>query len=178
MAEDQKNKTVDKILKDKAPKKQEKNEESNVAELEQQLADTSDKLLRAVAEKENLRERHDKDLEKAVNYSNTEFAKDLMEVMENFHRAVDNTPEELQNHPEFGAILKGIELTKTSLDGVFSKHHISRLYPLGEKFDHHIHQAVKQVESDEESGTVIEVLQAGYNIKDRVLRPAMVVVAA
>lgn len=178
MAEDQKNKTISKILKDKAPKKEPKKEESNIAELEEKLAATSDQLLRAVAEKENLRKRHDKDLEKAVNYSNTEFAKDLMEVMENFHRAVDNTPEELQNHPEFGAILKGIELTKTSLNGVFNKHHITRLYPLGEQFDHHIHQAVKQAESDEESGTIIEVLQAGYTIKDRVLRPAMVVVSA
>lgn len=193
MTKKKENKTVAKILNEKKPHNESKapeveveaDTESNVEieELKSRLEEFSETVLRMRAENENLRKRHSRDLEKATNFANSNFAKDLMEVMENLHRALENAPEisEEDSGSENNIMLnfiKGIELTKVSLEDVFTRHEIKRVYPLGKKFDHNLHQAVKQDPSDKhESGTVIGVVQAGYTLKDRVLRPAMVIVA-
>lgn len=186
MTNKKENKTVAKILKDNKPEPTQESAQDDgpiVAELQSKVDELSETILRMRADNENLRKRHDRDMEKATSFANSNFAKDLMEVMENLHRAIDNAPtiaaeggteqdEMMRNY------MKGIELTKISLEEVFVKHKITRVHPLGQKFDHNLHQAVKQQQSDEhEPGTVIGVIQAGYLLKDRVLRPAMVIVA-
>jgi molecular chaperone GrpE len=108
-------------------------------------------------------------MEENSKYAVTGFARDLISVLENLYRAEENLPEDQR---------EGINLTRKELEKVFEKNGIRRIEPKDEKFDHNFHQAVTQVENPEvEAGTVLQVLQAGYVIKDRLLRPAIVVVS-
>ncbi len=157
---------------------QQKHEEEK-AELNAQLAQMQDKILRLQAEQENLRKRLTKDIEQSIHYANVNFAKDLLEVMENFHRAMDSFPvEEIQSNDVMRNMYQGITMIKKSLDDAFVKHHIERIFPINEIFDHDMHQAIAQQPSaDNAPGTIIQVIQAGYKLKDRLLRPALVIIA-
>ncbi len=149
-------------------------------EKEKELAAMKDQALRAMAETENTRRRTERELADMSKYAVTGFARDLVNVLENLQRAVDSIPSELQQeNPAVANLAKGVEMTQQELLSVFARQGIKRLDPMGEKFDHNYHQAVAQIESpDAEPGTVVQVLQAGYTIHDRLLRPAMVGVAA
>lgn len=143
--------------------------EEEVARLVEENAKLKDQALRAMAEAENTRRRAERDLEENSKYAVTGFARDLISVLENLYRAEENLPENQR---------EGINLTRKELEKVFEKNGIRRIEPKDEKFDHNFHQAVTQVENPEvEAGTVLQVLQAGYVIKDRLLRPAIVVVS-
>lgn len=146
---------------------------------EQALSEMNDRLLRAVAETENLRKRSQRELQEANKYAVTGFARDLISVVENLHRAASSIPEEAQNESaELKNIAQGVEMTLQETYSVFERHHIKRIDPRGEMFDHNIHQAVVQIESDDEPvGKILQVMQAGYTIHDRLLQPAMVGVA-
>ncbi len=149
-------------------------------EKEKELAAMKDQALRALAETENTRRRSERELADMSKYAVTGFARDLVSVLENLQRALDNIPEDLiAAQPAVGSLYTGVEMTLKELLGVFARQGIQRIDPMGEKFDHNLHQAVAQIESpDAEAGTVVQVLQAGYTIHDRLLRPAMVGVAA
>jgi molecular chaperone GrpE len=138
-----------------------------------------DQLLRAFAETDNLRKRTERDLQDARKYAVTGFARDLVNVLENLQLALLNIPAEArENDEKLATLAEGVEMTANELLRVFQNQGIIRIAPVGEKFDHNFHQAVAQVESgDAEAGTIIQVLQAGYVIHDRLLRPAMVTVA-
>ncbi len=153
--------------------------DEEISELNQQIAQLQDRLLRSQAEQENLRKRLAREVEQSINYANTKFANDLLEVMENFHRAMDSFPkEQLQESEVMKNLFTGIEMIKKSLDDAFEKHNITRIFPIGEKFNHEFHQAITQQPSAEhESGTILQVIQAGYKLNDRLLRPALVVIA-
>lgn len=188
MSKKKENKTVEEILQKGKPhadqdqnahEHSKKHDEDEFVELQKKIDELSDTILRMRADNENLRKRQDRDLEKAVNFANSNFATDLMEVMENFHRALENVPKAEEKDDALSSFLKGIELTKAALEDVFSRHGIVRIYPLGKMFDHDLHQAVKQEKHNEhEVGVVIGVMQSGYTLKGRVLRPAMVIVAS
>lgn len=147
--------------------------------LEEEIAKLKDQLVRAVAETENIRKRSERDVQDSRKYAVTGFARDLVNVVENLQLALQNIPEEVRKQDEkLDNLAQGVEMTYNELIRVFSSHGISRIDPMGEKFNHNHHQAVSQIESpNAEPGTVIQVLQAGYIIHDRLLRPAMVVVA-
>ena len=149
-------------------------------EKEKEVAAIKDQALRALADAENTRRRTERELADMSKYAVTSFARDLVGVLENLQRAIDNiTPEMLQANPAVANLSKGVEMTLTELLTVFNRQGITRIDPMGEKFDHNFHQAVAQIDSpDAEAGTVVQVLQAGYTIHDRLLRPAMVGVAA
>ena len=152
--------------------------EARVAELEAQLAAAQaeagkarDEWLRAKAETENIRRRGQEDVARAHRYGLEGFASELLAVKDSLDAAltVENTSIE--------SFKEGVELTARQLEAVFQKFAIAEIAPEGEKFDPHRHQAISQVESDQEPGTVVTVLQKGYLLHDRVLRPALVIVA-
>ena len=149
---------------------------SVVEELKKQNEELKDKLLRMQAEMENLRKRSLKELEDANKYAVTNFARDLIETLENLYRAVGAVDKE--NTVDVKSIYDGIVMTKDSMVKAFESHKITRVYPLNKGFDHNVHQAVAHVPSeDKDPGTVVDVIQAGYLLKDRLLRPALVAVA-
>lgn len=147
--------------------------------LQEENAQLKDQLMRAVAETENVRRRAAKDVEDSRRYGQTAFARDMVSVLENLMRATTSVPEEAREENEsLKNLAEGVDMTLKELIAAFEKQGITRIYPIGEVFDHNFHQAVSQVEDPEaEPNTVLQVLQAGYQMHDRLLQPAMVVVA-
>lgn len=151
-----------------------------IDEKDKEVAALKDQALRALAEAENTRRRGERELADMSKYAVTSFARDLVSVLENLQRAVDAVPAELKaSQPAVATLATGVEMTLSELLSAFNRQGIVRIDPMGQKFDHNLHQAVAQIETpDAEAGTVVQVLQAGYTIHDRLLRPAMVGVAA
>jgi molecular chaperone GrpE len=150
------------------------------AALEAELQDTRDRMLRALAETENLRRRTMRDLEEAHKYAISNFARELLEVADNLSRALDAVPPRAREEIEFVRNLAdGIALTEKALLAAFERHQIAKVVPeIGDRFDHNHHQAMFEVATSEQPpGTVAQVLQPGYTIADRLLRPALVGVA-
>jgi molecular chaperone GrpE len=153
-------------------------DEIDVAALETELADTKDRLLRALAETENVRRRGQREREEASKYAVAGFAKELLPVADNLRRALDSLPEADARDERTRSLLAGVEATERELVRVFERHGIRRIDPKRERFDHNFHEAVFEAERPgNPAGTIIEVLQPGYVLHDRLLRPAMVGVA-
>jgi molecular chaperone GrpE len=149
--------------------------ETRAAELEAELADYKDRLLRALAETENVRRRAQREREDASKYAIAGFAKDLLSAADNLRRALESLPEPEAKDERTRNLLAGVAATERELLGVFERHGIKRIDPKGESFDHNFHQAIFEIErSDQPGGSVVEVLQPGYVLHDRLLRPAMV----
>ncbi|HXE17094.1 MAG TPA: nucleotide exchange factor GrpE [Stellaceae bacterium] len=148
-----------------------------LAATEAELAATKDKLLRALAEHENLRKRAQRERDEAGKYAAANFARDMLNVSDNLSRALASAPAENLDEPTRN-LLMGVAATERELQAALERHGIKRLDPQGERFDHNFHQAMFEVEnSGQPPGTVVQVLQPGYVIHDRLLRPAMVGVA-
>lgn len=154
------------------------NDQGEIAELHTKVEDLNDQLLRALAENQNLRRRLQKEVEEAHQYAIGNFAKALLSVSDNFERALNLISDELRNDEKFKNFIVGIELTEKELEKVFENQKIQKHTPLNEKFDHNLHQALFDVPSaDAEPGTILQVVQPGYTLNGRLLRPAMVGVA-
>jgi len=152
--------------------------EARVAALEAELAEQKDRLLRALAETENVRRRGQREREDASKYAVAGFAKELLSVADNLRRALDSLPAEEHRDQRTGSLLEGVEATERELRAVFERNGVRRIDPEGERFDHNFHQAIFEAERPgKRAGTIIEVLQPGYVLHDRLLRPAMVGVA-
>jgi molecular chaperone GrpE len=152
--------------------------EARVAALEAELAEQKDRLLRALAETENTRRRARREREDVAKYAMSGFAKDLLPAADNLRRALDSLPEAMAGDELTRNLLRGVAATERELLAAFERHGIRRIDPCGEPFDHNFHQAIYEAERAEQPpGTIIEVLQPGYLIHDRLLRPAMVGVA-
>jgi molecular chaperone GrpE len=150
------------------------------AELAREAADLKDRLLRALAEMENLRRRTEKQVADERVYGIASFARDVLAVADNMRRALDAVTPELRGTADAGvkALIEGVELTERDLLKVLDKHGVKKLEPLGAKFDPNLHQAMYEVpDASVPPGTVAQVMQAGYTIGERVLRPALVAVA-
>lgn len=147
--------------------------------LAEQLATLKQDFLRALAEAENIRKRCQRDVEDAANYAISKFATDLLGVADNLQRALAalaSTP--LEEAGPLAPVMEGVKLTQSELDRVLRKHGLVVINPLGEKFDHNYHQAIFETPiPGVEPGTVVEVVQVGYVLNQRLLRPAMVGVA-
>jgi molecular chaperone GrpE len=152
--------------------------EERIAALEAEVADVQDKLLRALAETENVRRRAQRERSDAEKYSIGRFAEGLLSVADNLRRALDSLPESDAKDERTRNLLAGVAATERELLAAFERHALKRIDPKGEKFDHNFHQAVFEAENTgRPSGTIVEVLQPGYVLHDRLLRPAMVGVA-
>jgi molecular chaperone GrpE len=155
--------------------------EPDLAEkLAREAVELKDRLLRSLAEMENLRRRTEREVADSRTYAVTSFARDILEVADNMARALQAPAAELRQSQDAGvkALLDGVELIERELMKVLAKHGVRKFEPQGEKFDPNLHQAVFEVPDPAlPAGTVAQVMQAGYQIGDRVLRPAMVAVA-
>ena len=150
-----------------------------IVELETQLAEMKDQFLRARAETENVRRRGEKEREDALNYGSANFARDILSVSDNLRRALDALPAEaLEKDEALKSLATGVELTEKELQAALERHGVTKIDAEGQKFDHNLHQAMMEIPGTEHPpGTVVQVLQVGYVIKDRLLRPAMVGIA-
>lgn len=151
-----------------------------VAALQAENTDLKDKLLRLMADMENLRRRTAREIVDARTYAVTNFARDMLNVADNVRRAIESVPEEASSTAEgaFKGLIEGIDLTERDLLNTLERHGVKKLDPQGQKFDPNVHQAMFEVPNpDVPSGTVVQVVQSGYVIGDRVLRPALVGVA-
>jgi molecular chaperone GrpE len=153
--------------------------DARVREIEAELADLKDRSLRALADAENTRRRAQREVTDARKYAAGDFAKDLLNVSDNLRRALDSVPAAQREADEhFKTLAEGVELVEKELLNAFSKHGITKIEPLGEPFDHGRHQAMFEIETtDQPAGTIVQLLQPGYLLHDRLLRPAMVAVA-
>lgn len=143
-----------------------------------EIAALKDQLLRQMAETENVRRRLEKDKQDASVYAVTSFARDVVGIADNLRRALDAVPESARSDQSIANVLTGIEMTERELLNVFNKYGIAQIEAMGAKLDPNRHQAMLEVPTNEvEPGTVVQVLQTGYVIKDRLLRPALVAVA-
>lgn len=150
-----------------------------ISELEAQLAELKDQYLRALAETENVRQRSQRHMEDIRKYSSADLAIDLLSVADNLRRALELISEEDQAvHPSLAKFVGGLEAIEKDFLRAFKAHHIVQMDPSGEVFDPNLHQAMMQVEdSRQPAGTVVQLMQVGYILHDRLLRPAMVGVA-
>jgi len=152
--------------------------EEKIAELEQKLTESNEKILRSLAELDNVRRRSREDLEKASKFAISNFVSDLVVVAENFFMASENAPQnEIEQNPAIKNYAAAITMTQKELLKILEKNQVKRIYPLNQQFDHNFHEAISQIESEAEEGTVVQVIQAGYSIADRLIRPALVAVA-
>lgn len=150
-----------------------------LAAVEAELADAKDKLLRALAETENVRRRAQREREDATRYGAANFARDVLTVSDNLRRALDSAPEEGARDTVMSNLLAGVAATERELLAALERHGVRRIQPQpGERFDPNFHEAMFEVEAPgRPAGSIVQVLQPGYVIHDRLLRPAMVGVA-
>ena len=148
--------------------------------LDRELAEAKDRLLRALADMDNMRKRTEREVADARVYGISNFARDILGVADNMHRAMQALDDESRAKADEAtkALLEGVELTERELINVLEKHGVTKVEPLGQKFDPNRHQAMYEIEdASVPSGSVIQVMQAGYLIGERVLRPALVAVS-
>jgi molecular chaperone GrpE len=149
-----------------------------VIELEEALAAAQQDVLYAKAEEQNTRRRLEQEKQNASAYAATGFSRDILSVADNLERALDAIPQELRDDEKFKGLVAGLEATGRELETVFGKHGIAPIEAIGEELDPNRHQAMVEIPSaDAEPGTIVQQMQRGYMIKDRLLRPALVGVA-
>lgn len=156
----------------------ESSDEKRIADLQRELEEARQNVLYAQAETQNVRRRLESEKQNAANYASTSFARDMLSVKDNLDRALAAVPEELRADERIKALLTGIEATGREVESVFKRNGITRIEALGQPLDPNRHQAMMELPSAEaEPGTIVQEMQAGYMIKDRLLRPALVGVA-
>ena len=150
--------------------------EDRIAKLEADLAEARDRMLRALAETENVRRRLEREREDTARYAISRFAGDLLSVADNLRRALDAVPADAVKKDEFLAkLVDGVGATERNLLNVLEKNGVKKLDPAGQKFDPNFHEVLFELEApDKPAGTVVQVLEPGYTIGDRLLRPARV----
>ena len=175
--EEQLHEQADEIRKETAEGSPEVAEHDRIAELEKQLEDAKSKALYAAAETQNVRRRLEAEKDQASSYAAAGFARDMLAIKDHLDRALAAVGEELRADKTATQFLAGIEATSRELDAVFQRHGVTRIKSIGEQLDPHRHQAMVEMPSDQEPGTIVEEMQPGYMMKDRLLRPALVAVA-
>ena len=155
-------------------------EPGSVEVLQKEATEARDKMLRTLAEMENLRKRTAREVSDARAYGITGFARDVLDIADNLQRALDAVPAEAKAaaDPGLKALIEGVELTERSLHNALEKNGVRKFDPAGEKFDPNVHQAMYEVpDPSVPAGTIAQVIQSGYMIGERILRPALVGVA-
>jgi len=166
------------IRKETAADSPELQEHDRIAELEQQLEEANAKALYAAAEIQNVRRRLEQEKQQASAYAASQFAKDMLAIKDHLERALVAVSDELRSDKLASQFLAGIEATAREIESAFARNGVSRIASIGEKLDPHRHQAMMEIPTDEaEPGTIVEEMQAGYMLKERLLRPALVGVA-
>ena len=145
---------------------------------EAEIAELNDRLLRSLAETENVRRRGQRDREETTKFAITGFARDILSVADNLRRALEAVPEDAGDNEALSSLVGGIELTERELAAIFQRHGVEKIDPAGEKFDHNLHEAMFEIPTaDAEPGTVLQVVETGYVLNGRLLRAARVGIA-
>ncbi|MCR6096798.1 nucleotide exchange factor GrpE [Salipaludibacillus agaradhaerens] len=166
---------IDEDIQSDEEEKSENDESDETQELERKLADATNRMLRIQADYDNFRRRTKQEKESAAKYRSQSLAEKLLPALDNFERGMMITPQE----EETKSLLQGMEMVYRQLKDALAEEGIEPIETVGKPFDPHYHQAVMQVETDEfESNVVVEEMQKGYQLKDKVIRPAMVKVNA
>jgi molecular chaperone GrpE len=152
-------------------------EQDRLGELLKELEEVRQHVLYAQAETQNVRRRLEQEKLTAATYAATGFARDMLSVKDNLDRALAAVPDDVREDERLKGLITGIEVTARELDSVFARNGITRIEAMGQPLDPNRHQAMVEIPSDAEAGTVVQEMQAGYMIKDRLLRPALVGVA-
>ena len=153
-------------------------QETRITELEEEVADLKDRLLRAAAETENIRKRSLKDVEDARKFATRQFSGDVLAVADNLARALEYVTDEVRADDGSKGLIEGVEMTLKEFASILERHGIRPVEAMGAPFDPNLHQAMFEVESaDVAAGHVMQVMRVGYTMHDRLLRPAMVGVA-
>lgn len=153
-------------------------EHDRVNELETALAEAKAAIVYAHAETQNVRRRAEKEAQDARAYAATAFARDMLSVADNLERGLAAIPAELRANEKMKGLVAGLEATGRELEAVFQRHGVAKIKAMGEALDPNRHQAMLEVPGDQPAGTIVQEMQAGYMIKDRLLRPALVGVAS
>ena len=179
-------------MNEKLNNKKEKSQETTVKDLnktnpkinseltlsKKKIKDLEDQLLRSLADNENLRKRHEKEIQDSVKYSTKNFAYSLLSVVDNFQRAFNSIPKDFENDNVFKNLIIGINAVEKELHDTFEKNGVKMFNSLNEKFNPDLHQAISKVHNEKvPDGRIVEEMQKGFMIGDRLLRPAMVVVS-
>ena len=179
-------------MNEKLNNKKEKSQETTVKDLnktnpkinseltlsKKKIKDLEDQLLRSLADNENLRKRHEKEIQESVKYSTKNFAYSLLSVVDNFQRAFNSIPKDFENDNVFKNLIIGINAVEKELHDTFEKNGVKMFNSLNEKFNPDLHQAISKVHNEKvPDGRIVEEMQKGFMIGDRLLRPAMVVVS-
>lgn len=151
--------------------------DDEAAQLRAQLADAESKALYAAAEVQNVRRRLEAEKQQASQFAAAGFARDMLAVRDHLERALGHVPEGAREDERSKSFIEGIEATLRELDSAFGRHGVTRIEAKGEKLDPNKHQAMIEIPHDAEPGTIVEEMQSGYMMKDRLLRPALVGVA-
>ena len=152
--------------------------DARLAALEAENAEMKDRVLRTMAEMENLRRRTERQVADTRQYAIAGFARDMLTAGDNLARALESVPDDVRKNEGVKTFVEGVEMTERDLLNTLERHGVKKLDPLGQKFDPNLHQAIFEVPTDDQpAGTVVQVMQSGYVIGERVLRPAMVGVA-
>ncbi|AOG05137.1 nucleotide exchange factor GrpE [Bosea sp. RAC05] len=155
--------------------------QANFAKIEAERDDLKDKLLRTLADMENLRRRTEREIADAKAYAVTSFARDMLGAADNLRRAQESLPDSARSteEPALKALIEGVDLTERDLLKTLERHGVRKIEPLGEKFDPNMHQAMFEApDAEVAKGLVSKVVQSGYKIGERVLRPALVGISA
>ncbi len=163
--------------KEHQPKIIDNDKEETIASLAEKIENLQEKLLRQLAESENIRTRSSKLVKEARDYAIFAFTKDLIPVMDNLSRALEHLPEQMDDNMK--NVVEGVKITKNELESVFKTHSLKSIEPQsGDKFDYHFHYAISRVMTEDyKEDTIVSTMQIGYKIKDRLVRPATVTVA-
>ena len=168
---------ADEIRSETAADAPELQEHDRVAELERALEEANSKALYAAAEVQNVRRRLEAEKVSAAAYATTGFARDMLAVKDNLERALTHVPAGVDGDEKLRSFVDGIAATLRELDAVFARNGVTRVEAKGQPLDPNKHQAMIEIPSDQAPGTIVEEMQAGYMLKDRLLRPALVGVA-
>ena len=176
MTKSEKNKQ-EKTPADNKSEKEDKEQKEKVETPEEKLKSTQEKLLRSMAEMENQRRRFEKEKQEAFEFGGFNFAAESLSLIDNIDRAITSfkNDESLKNNKDLDKIIEGIEIVKKDLISIFKKNGIKPIECVNKKFDPNFHQAMLEVEDNtKQSGTVVQEIQKGYIMKDRLLRPSLV----
>lgn len=168
----------DEMIAEGAPIAPDEQDPDELANLRESLAKAEQNVLYAQAETQNVRRRLEKDAQDARAYASTGFARDILSVADNLARALAAIPEDVRGDEKWKGLIAGIEATNREIDAVFARNGITKIAAVGEALDPNKHQAMVEIPDDKaEPGTIVQEMQTGYMLKDRLLRPALVGVA-
>ena len=154
-------------------KVEENDQNSTISDLEKNLEQLKDEKLRLLADMENLRKRSEKERSDSLKYGSANLAREMLSVGDNLSRALDNIPEDSKDNEHISNLIDGLKMVQKEFFSILEKNGVEKIDALNKKFDHNYHQAMMEIDSEEQEGIVIKEIQTGYIMHDRLLRPTM-----